>query len=241
MNLKTKRIEHDSCSKITTNSSKFYYKNLFQARVSLHYQIKDLKKQHLRKQQQQFKKYTDMKKVILFAAILFSFISIVNVQAQDVKTGTANLTLNLKAVQHINVSGNVTINYESADNYQNGVTSDDVTTLTVVSAGGFAIRVEAEDLKLGSTDKTIAASTIKVSAEAASANDNDAFDSGATLAKGGETKTALISSTIGGSNKIYTVSYTGDDNNAYLERYNSADQEETQTYTTVVTYTISAS
>ena len=182
-----------------------------------------------------------MKKVILFAAVLFTSLSVMSVQAQDAKIGTADLTLNLKAVQHINVSGHVTINYESAGDYQSGVTSDDVTTLTVVSAGGFAIRVEAEDLKLGSTDKTIAASTIKVLATAEVANSNDAFDSSATLVKGGEAKTALISSTIGGSNKIYTVSYTGADNNAYLERYNSADQEKTQTYTTVVTYTISAS
>lgn len=182
-----------------------------------------------------------MKKVILFAAVLFTSLSVMSVQAQDAKIGTADLTLNLKAVQHINVSGNVTINYDSAGDYQSGVTSDDVTTLTVVSAGGFAIRVEAEDLKIAATDKTIAASTIKVSAKAVSANDNDTFHSNATLVKGGETKTALISSTIGGSNKVYNVSYTGADNNAYLERYNSADEEGQQSYTTVVTYTISAS
>lgn len=182
-----------------------------------------------------------MRKLILFAAILFSTVSVMNVQAQDVKSGTANLTLNLKAVQHISVSGNVTINYESAANYQGGVTSANKTTLTVVSAGGFAIRVEAEDLKLGSTDKTIAASTIKVSAQAQAASANDTFDSNATLVKGGETKTALISSAIGGTSKKYDVSYTGADTNAYLERYNSANEEGTQTYTTVVTYTISAS
>ena len=183
-----------------------------------------------------------MKKIILFAAILFSSISIMSVQAEDAKTGEANLTLNLKAVQHINVSGDVVINYESAADYQGGVTSKNVTTLTVTSAGGFAVRVEADDLKLGTTGKTIAASTIKVSAKAVSANDNDTFDPSATLARGtGTTKTALISSTIGGASKVYDVSYTGADTNEYLESYNSADEEGTQSYKTVVTYTISAS
>ena len=180
-----------------------------------------------------------MKKVILFAAILFSAVSVAKVQAQAIKTGDAQLTLNLKAVQSIKVTGNVVINYETADDYLNGKGSTDVTTVTVVSAGGFVVRVEAEDLKGGGA-KDIAASSIKVTAAVGSNGDNTTFDATGTLVKGA-TKTPLISATKGGVNKVYTVSYKGADANKYMENFNNAGEGATQKYTTTVTYTISAS
>ena len=180
-----------------------------------------------------------MKKIILFAAILFSAVSVAKVQAQAIKTGDAQLTLNLKAVQSIKVTGNVVINYETADDYLNGKGSTDVTTVTVVSAGGFVVRVEAEDLKGGGA-KDIAASSIKVTAAVGSNGDNTTFDATGTLVKGA-TKTPLISATKGGVNKVYTVSYKGADANKYMENFNNAGEGATQKYTTTVTYTISAS
>lgn len=182
-----------------------------------------------------------MKKIILFAAILFSAVSVAKVQAQAIKTGDAQLTLNLKAVQSIKVTGNVVINYETADDYLNGKGSTDVTTVTVVSAGGFVVRVEAEDLKGGGA-KDIAASSIKVTAVGGANSDNSTFDATGTLAKVGTgTKTPLISATKGGVNKVYTVSYKGADANMYMENFNDAGAGATQKYTTTVTYTISAS
>ena len=145
----------------------------------------------------------------------------------------------MKAVQSIKVTGNVVINYETADDYLNGKGSTDVTTVTVVSAGGFVVRVEAEDLKGGGA-KDIAASSIKVTAAVGSNGDNTTFDATGTLVKGA-TKTPLISATKGGVNKVYTVSYKGADANKYMENFNNAGEGATQKYTTTVTYTISAS
>ena len=182
-----------------------------------------------------------MKKLILFAALLFTATSAVQVQAKSPVAGEAQLTLNLNAVQSINVSGNVVINYDTADDYLNGKGSTDVTTVTVVSAGGFVVRVEAEDLKGGGA-KDIAASSIKVTAVGGANSANSTFDTTGTLAKVGTgTKTPLISATKGGVNKVYSVSYKGADTNKYMENFNDAGAGATQSYTTTVTYTISAS
>ena len=176
-----------------------------------------------------------MKKLILFAAILFAWVSVV--KAETVTTsdnGTANLTIKLNAVQSITVSGDVEIDYTTADDYANGKESTQLTTLSVVSAGGFAIRVEADDLVNGTS--TMAAKNIKVTAEAKGDATGATFDANGTLVKA-TAKQALIESTIGGVNKQYTVKYKGDGGNEYMENYNAGG---TQVYTTTVTYTIAA-
>ena len=186
-----------------------------------------------------------MKKVILFAAILFSSISIMNVQAQGAspsKTGTAQLTLNLSAVQSIKVDGDVVINYTTADDYLNGKDSGEQgTTLTVVSAGGFVVRVEADDLT-GGGNTPIEASSIKVTAAEVSNGGNTNYDTEGTLASVATgTKKPLISATKGGVDKVYKVTYEGADANKYMENFNNAGEGATQSYTTTVTYTIAAS
>ena len=174
-----------------------------------------------------------MKKIILFAAVLFSAVTMVNAQTSN--EGTANLTIKLNAVQSITVGGDVVINYTTADDYADGKESEQVTTLSVVSAGGFAIRVGAEDLKNGTS--TMAAKNIKVTAAAIGDATGATFDANGTLEKAAAKK-ALITSTKGGVNKKYTVKYKGDGGNEYMENYNAGG---TQSYTTTVTYTISAS
>ncbi len=175
-----------------------------------------------------------MKKLLLFTAILFASITMGN--AQTSKQGTATLTINLQAVQSITVTGNVEINYTSADDYANGKESTQFTTLSVVSAGGFAIRVQADDLTNGTS--TMAAENIKVTAEAiGDAATGATFHDNGTLVKS-DGKQALITSTTGGVNKQYTVKYKGDGGNEYMENFNAGG---TQSYTTTVTYTISAS
>ena len=174
-----------------------------------------------------------MKKLILFAALLFTATSIVEVQAQTPVTGEAQLTLNLNAVQSIQVSGDVVIDYESIADYSGGKEVKNATTLTVVSAGGFAIKAEANDLIDGSY--TIGANTIEVTAEGVD-NAAGATYATSTLKKMTSGKTALISSTVGGVNKKYAVSYKGAGGNDYLERYNEGGRQ----YKTTVTYTISA-
>ena len=174
-----------------------------------------------------------MKKLILFATILFSAISAVQVQAQSGNTGEAQLTLNLKAVQSIQVTGDVVIDYESIADYSGGKEVKNATTLTVVSAGGFAIKAEADDLVDGAY--TIGANTIEVTAEGLD-NASGATYTTTTLEKVAAGKTALISSTVGGVNKKYAVSYKGAGDNEYMERYNEGGRE----YKTTVIYTISA-
>ena len=179
-----------------------------------------------------------MKKVILFAAVLFSSISIMNVQAQAAAPikGEAQLTLNLKAVQSIVVDGDVIINYETIGDYFGGKDGDKPTKLTVTSAGGFVIRAEAKtDLTDG--DKTISVNTISLEAKGLDKTAGSTFLEGATLGKTGDVIPALITSPTGGADKKYSVSYKGKGGNAYLENYDQGGR----TYTTTVVYTVSAS
>ena len=193
-------------------------------------------KQQLKRQQQQLKKHTDMKKVILFAAILFSSISIINVQAQALKSGEAKLTLNLAAVQSIVVDGDVIISYESISDYADGKDGDIPTKLTVTSAGGFVVKAEAKtDLTDG--DKIISVNTISITAKGLTNTESSTFAQDATLGKVGDGKPALITSTKGGADKQYSVSYKGKGSNAYLENYDQGGRS----YTTTVVYTVSAS
>ena len=176
-----------------------------------------------------------MKKVILFAAVLFSALSTINVQAQTTtsKTGEAQLILNLSAVQSIVVGGEVVINYTTADDYANGKGSTDLTTLTVVSAGGYSIKAEAADLKdaTNTTSPVIAASSIEVTAT----NVGTATGAGSgTLGQG--VSSALITSTTGGVGLQYTVSYKGTGGNTYMANYNGGGRQ----YKTTVLYTIAA-
>ena len=177
-----------------------------------------------------------MKKVILFAAILFSSISIMSVQAQTTTSdeGQAKLTLNLSAVQSIKVGGDVVIDYTTADDYKNGKGSTDVTTLTVVSAGGYIITAQAEDLKdaTNSTSPVIESSTIEVTATGISG----ATGAGAGTLEQDAAKAALITSTQGGVDLQYTVSYKGTGSNEYMKNYNGGGRN----YTTTVLYTIAA-
>lgn len=153
--------------------------------------------------------------------------------------GSATLTVKLDAVQSISVDGDVVIHYTSADDYANGKGSEDVTTLNVVSAGGFAISVQADDLTGGAKD--IPASTIAVTAEAGS-NGSGTYAPNITLAKVATgTKAPLITSKEGGVDKQYKVSYRGTGSNEYMKNYNADNAEKgTQVYTTTVYYTIAA-
>lgn len=173
-----------------------------------------------------------MKKLVLFVAVLFSAVSFAQAQSDE---GRAQLTINLNAVQSISVSGDVVIDYTTAEDYVKGKESTQFTTLNVVSAGGFAIRVEADDLSNGIS--TMAAKNIQVTADASDNGSGATFDSNGTLEKA-DAKKALITSTEGGVNKKYTVKYKGDGGNEYMKNYNAGG---TQSYTTTVVYTIAAS
>ena len=184
-----------------------------------------------------------MKKVILFAAILFSPISIMNVQAEGAsQEGQATLTLNLSAVQSIVVKDGVTIDYLTADDYANGKGSTQRTTLEITSAGNYAVSVKAADLT--GPGNAIKANTIKIATELASADHEDG-----SISKDIETTTktlandavSLISSTTGGTGIVYKVSYKGTGANEYYKNYNSTSgASDIKSYTTEVMYEITA-
>ena len=184
-----------------------------------------------------------MKKVILFAAVLFSSISIMNIQAEGAsKEGQATLTLNLKAVQSIVVKNGVVIDYLTADDYANGKGSDQRTTLEITSAGNYAVSVKAADLTGPGDD--IKANTIKIATELTSADHEDGSISkdiettNLTLDNSG---VELINSDTGGTGIVYKVSYKGKGANEYYKNYNSANgASEIQSYTTDVMYEITA-
>ena len=93
----------------------------------------------------------------------------------------------------------------------------------------------AEDLKDGSY--TIASSTIAVKAEGAGNADGATYATDATLEKAGEGKAALITSTQGGVDKKYSVTYEGSGSNEYMKNYNEGGRN----YETTVIFTVSAS
>ena len=180
-----------------------------------------------------------MKKLILFAAILFAGVSVVKAEdpIETKQNQSVLLTVNLSAVQHIDVSGPIVIDYSSANDYANGKVSNSKTTVKVTSSGSYAIRVTADELKGPEGATAIDASTIAVSVEGLVgdfAKDDDDFRINATE--------PLISNKKGGSNVVYQVSYKGMGADKYYTNYNSLENAEKgiQEYSTQVLYSIEA-
>lgn len=197
-----------------------------------------------------------MKKIILFAAVLFASVSLVNAQGADpdagtgtgtgtVQEGDVKLTLNLHPFQSISIGGtdgsgsgstgeNVVLNYVSAEDYKNGVSTTMNDHISVVAAGQYAVYAEAKEANFTGHAGDVATSTIKLSAEQGTTKGSTA----ATFTDVSLSQTAakLISSTTGtGTGNTFNVTYTGAGNNAYVDKL--VDNKLT-TYETTVTYTI---
>lgn len=182
-----------------------------------------------------------MKKVILFAAILFSGISMVKAQSN-----TSNLTLRLSPVQSISVVMNegALIEYETVAHYSgDGVESTGNTTINVASAGGYTVRVSANEFTT-TNGGVLPLGTINVIATAKDANATGTPQT-ATLMQA-VVGNPLIGNTLivggaGGVDMKYDIKFKGAGDNAYLDIYNQGTNNVTQEYTTTVYYTISAS
>lgn len=179
-----------------------------------------------------------MKKLILFAAILFAGVSVVNAQ-----TATDNVTLNVKLnpIQTIVVNStqkNIDLEYKTTVNYGEGVSSLQADHLNIYSTGAFIVQVASnvDDIKRVNGAETISASTIKVKAEEGSTNPL----AGQTMAEVNLSTTAanLINSGTGGVNKNFNITYSGLDADGYVNSY--FNDENPTVYTTTVTYTIAA-
>ncbi len=184
-----------------------------------------------------------MKKVILFAAILFSGISVV--KAQNEVRGSSNLTLKLSPVQSLTVVTNegAFIEYETMADYSgDGVESTGNTTINVSSAGGYTVRVSADEFTT-TNGGTLSLGTINVIATAqgvkATGTPQDAtlIQTVATNPLIGNT---LIVGGAGGVDMKYDIKFKGAGGNDYLDVYNQGTNNVTQEYTTTVYYTIAA-
>ncbi len=176
-----------------------------------------------------------MKKLILFAAILFAGVSVVNGQSADDNT---TLNVKLSGLQAITVkSDQKTVNlvYDTPDKYLQGVSSLNEDHLNVFSTGAFQVTVHSADLKRNGGSETIEASTIKIKAEVGS-NNPLTGQTMADIALANE-PVNLISSEVGGFNKNFNITYTGKGEDAYRTDYIAGGEN---IYTTTVTYTITA-
>ncbi|MEZ7515596.1 hypothetical protein [Flavobacterium frigidarium] len=150
-----------------------------------------------------------------------------------------NVTLNvkLKPIQTLVVnSGQKTVDleYNSKEDYKNGVSKTNADHLNIYSTGGFQVNVKSATATMVNGTKKIDANGIQLTASAGS----DAV-AGATYlsnVKLSNAETLLVSSTAGGVDKKISIAYKGAGGDAYLDNY-IATQTPT-IYTTELTYTM---
>ncbi|MFV0146373.1 hypothetical protein OBK08_00070 [Empedobacter falsenii] len=185
-----------------------------------------------------------MKKLAFILTILCGLTSGLAIAQSNLigpKTATATLNVKLYPIQTILIGTDKTVNleYQTKEDYSNGVTSNMTDHLIVYSTGGFAVKVKSDDENLvftkdGKTDK-IDVKTINLVATLGSGNESGSKFSAVTLDKSDKN---LISSQVGGTNLKFNVAYSGQGNNNYVNKYYNV--ENPNVYTTTVTYTIEA-
>ena len=110
------------------------------------------------------------------AFILTIFCALVSGMALAQKTASATLNVKLYPIQTILIGTDNTVNleYQTKEDYSNGVTKTMNDHLIVYSTGGFAVKVKSENENLvftkGSTTDNIAANTINLQATLGTGN-----------------------------------------------------------------------
>ncbi|WP_294297198.1 hypothetical protein [uncultured Chryseobacterium sp.] len=173
-----------------------------------------------------------MKKFIFGA---FSLVGFATVNAQN----TVTLNVRLKPIQTLLVATaqkTVNLDYNTRDDYANGVSSNNADHLTIYSTGGFQVKVKSagSTLNLVNGTKTIQASSIQIKASAGTDPVNGAQYS--AIAPLSATDITLVTSTAGGVDKKISVEYKGGAANAYLDNYVAGQNP--AVYTTELTYSI---
>ena len=172
-----------------------------------------------------------MKQFLLTALALVAFATS---KAQQVK-----LNVILKPIQTLVVNDEqktVNLEYTTANDYLNGVGKTNQDHLTIYSTGGFQVKVKANNANMQLAGKTMAVSTVKLTASAGSqALTNATYQQDMSLTGGGSEAT-LVSSSNGAVNKNVTVKYQGAGANAYIDNY--VPNQNPSTYTADLTYTI---
>jgi hypothetical protein len=177
-----------------------------------------------------------MKNIIIVCISLLSALFSKKAVAQE---GSATLNINLYAVQTIEVNDSdhtVNLDYQTKEDYMQGVSLSKENHLKIYSTGGFVIRVRTSDLQLSSStnSESIDASDITVTAAKGTANGLDSFTSAAVQLSG--TDREFISSTTGADRKTFDITYSAKGDNKYLNLF-TKNQNPT-VYTTQVVYSI---
>lgn len=170
-----------------------------------------------------------MKKVILFAAILFAGVSVIKAQTAGSIKGTVQFQLNLHAFQTIEIGGGeegdlnsetglvngaVILDYNTVDKYESGVLRTINDHIKIQSAGGFVVKVNSavDNLTDGNSAGNVSMGTILLSAiakdEVVASYNNELGLSTA--------KQTFISRKSGlGKEMKFDVTYSGAGGNAY--------------------------
>jgi hypothetical protein len=180
-----------------------------------------------------------MKKLILSAAIILA----ATVGAFAQKTADANLSVTIKPIQTITVlNPTVNLSYETTEDYSDGVSKKIEDHLKVYSTGAFQVNVTASDLVQTGGTETIKASGITVFAEKGSTNGLETIQATAEpvpLPIGTATST-VFTSPVGGIDRSVSITYKGAGGDEYLNKFFKAKGENSNVYTTKVTYSIEA-
>ena len=202
-----------------------------------------------------------MKKLILFAAILFAGVSVVNAQQKvqagaivttdthlylengdtpsgNESTADTELKVTLSAIQSISLNtANIHLKYQSVDDYEKGLSTGPVADhIKVYSTGGFIVNVKYDastaDDTYSEETPDIMFSTIKLDVTDNNGKGLDVTDHDLT-----SSDTPLITSTAGGFAYTYSVDYKGLGGKAYLDFIKGGEE---RVFTADVIYTIVA-
>lgn len=181
---------------------------------------------------------------MLLAAVLLT-VGATNVYADGdngSKTGTVTLNINLYQIQSLVVNPAqkvINLDYKTKSDYAGGVSSEELSDhLNVYSTGGFIIDVAASGANLKNGDiEGMPTKDISIKATPGTTKSLDGAKSEEIELNGTE-KFTLISSDKGGVDNNFNIEYKAAGDNKYTELVNNG--EETTTYTTTVTYTITA-
>ena len=154
-----------------------------------------------------------MKKLILFAAILFVGVSVVKAQVGDSREGNVNLKVTLVGIHSIEIfSGqeNVELKYDGISIYEEGAKKELKDHLRVYSNSGFSVNVKASTNFIatdGLNTEVMDLSTIKIITTKGTDNtDIDPLEGSKDLSL---TATNIIESNVAGFNKFFSVEYQG--------------------------------
>ena len=167
-----------------------------------------------------------MKKLILFAAILFAGVSVVS--AAEPITSAVNFKLNLHAFQSIEVgggdqgtidgetglvNGEVVLDYSTVKKYDEGVSRTISDHIIIQSAGGFVVKVKSDVDNLSDTS---GAADVSMSTIALTAQEKGLHKSDIEKVSLSAESTPFISSESGfGKEMKFDVTYSGAGGNAY--------------------------